>query len=239
MTFPYLDAVAWGAISAIATVLAVIVALFKEDLVHLWRRPDLVVSLRLAAPNCHKTKITFQNPTTGQILGMADCYYFRIWVENKERQRAEKVQVFASRLLKKHADGTFQEEKSFLPMNLRWAHSRPVEIFADGISRDMGKHCYLGHIYGPKVQAELGMSATPLPSRGIKEDRATVFALDLEVQPNTGSHLLRPGTYQLELRVAAANASPVKKLFEITITGKWFTEEPTLFSEGIGIKDVS
>lgn len=68
---------------------------------------------------------------------------------------------------------------------------------------------------------------------------ATVLAVIVALFKEDLVHLLRPGTYQLELKVAAANASPVKKLFEITITGKWFTEEPNMFSEGIGIKDVS
>jgi hypothetical protein len=103
----------------------------------------------------------------------------------------------------------------------------------------MGKHCDLAHINDPKIRAELELLAAPLPPRGGKEDRDTVLALDLEVQPNTGSHLLKSGTYQLELKIAAANASPIKKIFELTITGKWFPEESRIFSEGIGIRDVS
>jgi hypothetical protein len=39
------------------------------------------------------------------------------------------------------------------------------------------------------------------------------------------SHLIRPGTYQLQLKVAAANCAVVTKTIEITITGSWHIAE--------------
>lgn len=225
-----ISAEAWGTIAgAIGTFLAVIVALFKEEIVKVWRRPKLTGIIRLKAPDCHKTEMVWGNPSFGQVTDRSNCYYFRIWVENKGWQRAERVQVFAAKLLRNHADGTFREEKAFLPMNLRWSHSH--EIYADGISHSMGRHCDLGHIMDPKkfLSGEILSSVS---------DDKTILALDLEVQPNTLSHLLEPATYQLHLQLAAANAAPIKKRFEITLTGKWFDEENKMFSDGIGIKEV-
>jgi len=83
------DAAVWT--GSIAMLLAVITALFKEQLVRLWRRPKLETRVRLSAPDCHKTQMTLFNRSTGAVTGTADCYYLRLWVENTGNQRAEKV----------------------------------------------------------------------------------------------------------------------------------------------------
>src|SRR5258706_14740223 len=86
----------WAAASA--TFLAVLVALFKDEILRWWRKPKLTVSITLQPP--------------------------------------------------------FKIVESFLPMNLRWSHgqqgSRASEIFADGISPEMGKHYDLGLMVYPK-----------------------------------------------------------------------------------------
>src|SRR5882724_3337170 len=63
---PPLQITAWA--SSITAVLALIVALFKEDFQALWRRPKLVASAKLCAPDCHKTEVTLTDQQTGQII---------------------------------------------------------------------------------------------------------------------------------------------------------------------------
>ena len=228
------DVAVWT--GSIATLLAVLVALFKEQLVRLWRRPKIEAKIRLSAPDCHKTQMTLLDKSTGAVLGSADCYYFRLWVENTGNQRAEKVQVFLSKLLRRHADGSFVEDKSFLPMNLRWSHSQlsPLgpEIFTEGISPKMGKHCDLGHIIDPSKRVAFGID---LPNVGASK---TILELDLEVAPNTLTHLVPPGVYRLEMQLAAANAEPATKTIEINHTGDWNSEETRMFSDGFGMKEI-
>ncbi len=81
----------------VATLLAILAALFKEEIVRLWRRPRLTASIHLVPPgaDCHKTELVVHNVATGQVLARGDCYYFRLWVENKGYQRAEKVHLRA------------------------------------------------------------------------------------------------------------------------------------------------
>lgn len=223
-------------IAAISTFLAVLIALFKEEIIRIFRRPNLRVSVKLGPPDCHKTQVSYVAQGIAPISGIADCYYLRLWVENKGTIRAEKVQVFAARLWRRLADGSFKQVEEFLPMNLRWTHSGSriqPEIFADGISPKMGRHCDLGHIVDPKVRQTLGES---LP--GVGNDK-TVLALELEVQPNTLSHLLAPGVYRLELLVAAANRAPIPNTIEINLTGEWHDKEEKMFSDGVGVKLVS
>lgn len=215
--------------SAIATLLAVFVALFREELRTRWYRPILTATIRLKPPDCHKTQQVTSNPI--QVLAQrGECYYLRIWVQNEGRQRAEKVQVFVSRLQRQHADGRFKDVDSFLPMNLRWSHISPPQTFAEGISPGMGMHCDFAHIVDPVFREQ---RMDPIPPQFTK--RRTILELDLEVQPYTLSHLVLEGHYRFYVKVAAANAQPIEKCWDLNLTGKWFSEEDKMFSEGIGI----
>ncbi len=226
------DAAVWA--GSFATLLAVTVALLKEELMRIWRRPKLDARIRLSAPDCQKTKMTLYNQA-GAITDVSDCFYFRLWIENTGNQRAEKVQVFLSKFLRRHADGSFVEDKAFLPMNLRWTHSQPSapEIFADGISPKMGKHCELGHFLDPGKRVTFGID---LPNISPHQ---TILELELEVAPNTLTHLVPPGVYQLEIKLAAANTEPKTKTIEINHTGDWYPEENKMFSDGFGMKEIS
>ena len=223
-------------IGSLATTAAVVVALFKEEIRSIWKRPKLVVRIRLTAPDCHKTEMRITERNSGRLIAKGDCYYFRIWVENKGHLRAEQVQVFVAKALRRRADNTFEEIKAFLPMNLRWTHSpygseRP-EIFAEGISPRMGKHCDLGHIVHPTLRERIGQTPNGLPIEN------NILELDLEVLPATKSHLIPPGVYRFELLIGAANSAPVKKTIEINLTPNWYDQEEKMFSDGIGIIEV-
>ena len=223
---------AWA--SAFVTFLAVLVALFRDEIRGWWYRPVLTAVIRLEAPDCHKTVLVANNPME-QLAQRGDCYYFRIWVENIGKQRAEKVQVFVAKLLKKRADGNYGEVQSFLPMNLRWSHSSPgPEIFAEGLSQGMGKHCDFGHILEPSFRSALSPQGSSASPKG-----ETVLELDLEVQPNTMSHVLLKGSYKIQVKIAAANARPMTKWWEINLTGNWYSDEEKMFLEGIGIKEAT
>lgn len=219
----------WAAVAA--TVVAIIVALFKEEIMRLWRRPSLSVA-KIEPPHCHKLRVKYWFQRTALTHVVTEGYFFRLWVENKGRVKADQVQVFASKLSRRAADGSFIEDAHFLPMNLLWSHY-PEEsriIYAEGISPKMGKHCDLGRIIKPSERTELG------DDRSDVAVDSTVFALSLEVKPSSLSHLLAPDIYRLELRIAAANNPPVTKTLEINHTGKWFDNADEMFRKGTGLK---
>ncbi len=223
----------WGNVAqwtaAVATLLAVIVALFKEEFTSLWRRPKLAATIKLSPPDSTKTPviITYPRHQEPPKTKEAISYYFRLWIKNDGKVRAEKVQVFAEKLRRKAADGTFLPVEGFMPMNLRWTHSG--EIFTEGISPLMGKHCDLGHISHPADLIDL------------QEDHPdawgkTVLALELEAKPLTKSHLVEPGKYKLTLKIAGSNCKPVTTTLEITLTGDWHDDAGKMFRDGIAIK---
>jgi hypothetical protein len=222
----------WGTVAqwagAVGTISAVLVALFKDEILRNRRRPKLNVSITLGPPDSVKTIWNYQilapNLQT-YIAKQADCYFMRLWIENQGKTRAEKVQVFASKLLKEAEAGTFHPVKNFLPMNLQWANSH--ELFAEAISPYMGKHCDLGHIMTPSALVALQEDLPAVPSEH------TVLALDLEVKPSTKNHLISPGRYLLELKIAGANVLPVVTTLDITLTGKWYDDAEKMFGDAI------
>jgi len=215
-------------ILAVATFLAVLVALLKDELVSIWRKPSLTVRISLAPPDCHKTEIAVSNAETGEFVGVWPCYYLRIWVENTGNARAKYVEVFARRLLRKHADDQFKEEPQFLPINLKWSHTG--EVILPGISSKMGRFCDIGHMVSPDKTVAAGHAI-----RGVAAGQ-TVLCLDLQVAPNTRTHLVSPGIYRLQIRVAAANSRPVDHMIELTLTGKWFDDQAKMFTDGLGFR---
>ena len=215
---------------------AVVVALFKDSVARRYRRPKLEISIRPEPPDCAKNFLSYEVQRTAYTYVTATVFYLRLWVVNHGRGRAEKVQVYAANLSRKAADGSFRRVESFLPMNLRWSHGPPPplgpEIFADGISAGMGRHCDLAHVVDPKSTAEVG------ESRPDVEVGIPTLALDLEVAPNSRNHVVAPGTYRLDLRIAASNCAPIARTVEIAVTGKWFDEEARMFADGLSVKIV-
>lgn len=49
-------------------------------------------------------------------------------------------------------------------------------------------------------------------------------------------YLVRPGKYQLQLKIAGSNANVVRKTIEITLKESWFDAEARMYTEGLGIK---
>ena len=64
------------------------------------------------------------------------------------------------------------------------------------------------------------------------------LALELEVKPNTRSHLIQVGNYKMEIKIAASNAKPVVKWLEISLKSKWYADEKSMFTDGITVKQL-
>lgn len=201
-------------LGALATLAAVLVALFKDEFWRWWREPELAIRSEPKPPDWHM----------GKTVDGYECYYLRLWIRNTGGSPATHVEVFASRLLQqKEGSDEFDEERSFLPMNLKWAHSQ--ELFRERINPKMGRHCDLGHISDPSFK--------PVHKESLPNvcDRQTLLCLAVEAPPITRVHLLRPGTYRLELTIAADNAAPKKIWVKIVHGGGWFDTEEEMFKE--------
>lgn len=205
-------------LTAIGTLLAVFAALFIETGLKWIRRPRLKIHVTCNPPDCHKTT-WYTTP----------CYYYRIKVENKGLGVAERVEVYAAKLYGK-AEDRWQKVELFLPLDLKWS-SLGIPILPI-LAPDMERYCDIGHIIEPHGLREMWKYPFSL------KDDNTKFFLETEVEPNTGSHILEPGKYRLELWISAANFKPIKRTLEIFISGKWYDDENEMISTGASIAQV-
>ena len=123
---------AWAtAIGAGATLLAVVaalvIAIWGDWLKSLTSRPKLSVSISMTAPDCHKIQTTgrMQLPGTAAVVQVAayDTYYCRLSVGNEGTAAARNVSVRALRLSRLDANGAYESDPYFMPMNLTWSHA--------------------------------------------------------------------------------------------------------------------
>jgi hypothetical protein len=175
--------------------------------------------------------ITATDDTGAKHVARVPCYYLRIWVENLGRTTATDVHVFAAALRKKTAAGVYAVQDHFLPMNLKWAHSG--EVLAKSLAPHMGKHCDVAHVCKPgPVQTEDGSGALTLAAPpGLPPDKPQL-TLELEVPPATMTHTWPQGEYELDLKIAAANAAPNGCRLRIRL-GEWCEDEATRLTSGL------
>ena len=198
---------------ALATLLAVIVALFKDSILARWRKPKLIVTCENSPPCTIRTPYFVHDRTTGNLLWTGDCYWVRVKVTNEGRTRAKKVQVSLSKLYyRPSVDEDFSEiVRHHFPLNLKWAHIH-IPIL-DGISPYMPALCDIIALCDPANQY------WPKPANTLSN--TTVGSLQLEVDLPPEFHSLRAGSWKLILRIGAANAKPIEKTLLFSHTGEW------------------
>ena len=99
---------------------AIFVAIFQEQIKRFMIKPKLDVEINTEPPDCHKTTLT--DIKTGE--SKVDCYYFRFKIWNNGNYSAKDSEVAITKLFKKQENGQYNEDKSFLPLNLLWSHYR-------------------------------------------------------------------------------------------------------------------
>ena len=217
---------------AIATVALAVVAVFQDKIRERITRPELEVSIEPNPPDCLSIPMVMVGPQ-GEQLVKSDCYYIRLRIENTGNQKAESPEVFASELSKRQADGEFRRVASFLPMNLIWADFR-AEL-APAIPPKMYRHCDIAHVLDPERRGQFPQEDNIW--NGVPAN-TPILSFDTFVKPNTLSHLVPFGTYRLLLLIAAANAKPITRTLEISLTGDWFSDESSMLGDGLGVRIV-
>lgn len=209
----------------VGTLILAAVAVFQETIRGWFYRPTLEISTRTEPPDCVAVPIRNQNDGTF----IANSVYLRLKVANSGNATARNAEVYADRLERKRADGTWERVTAFPPMNLRW--SNIGAIYFPSIAPGMSKHCDLGHIVDP---ARRHLVHEDSPSLALTPTQ-TSLAFDLMVAPNHRGHIIGPGEYRLDIVVAAENAMPVRRTVTINLRGPWFADEEHMLRDGVGV----
>ena len=228
-TTDWLIAIGTIALPIITVVLSVLTVF--QDKIRTWLlKPKISVSIQ----GHTKTPTRVQSSlSSDKEQNLITAYSFRILVHNLGNQRAEEVEVYASSLLQKLANGTYSEIKSFPGGNLKWVASN--EPFTKAISPGMQRQCRVFKIANPAERSKGFYMDNP--ELAIPADK-TILAFELTSLPFARTHLIGPGTYRLVLHIAAANINPKKVTIEISHTGQWLDDEAKMFSQGVGMQIV-
>jgi hypothetical protein len=206
--------------AGVGTLVLAFVAVFQQWLQQLIVRPRLELSARVSRPDAEKSR-WWKKET--------DVYYFRLGIRNIGNKAAHDVQTYLARVERLRQDNQYEPVDKFSPMNLIWTHTGKAtkDIVLPGMPPVF---CDLGHIADPARKVRTGEDVASTA------EYETVLALDLEVLPSSGGHLLAAGTYRFDLIVAASNSKPRPYNLEVKVTGKWFPEEDRMLRDGFGMR---
>lgn len=213
----------WWAI--FAALLLGLAGIFQDWIKKRIWKPELEIEFRLNPPDSHK--IPMRNVSTQEIL--FNTYYLRARIKNSGNYQLEDVEAMVLELTKKEPNGQFKKVENFLPLNLVWAHSQGREITKPKIQPRMFKFLDFGHI-SRVDDANIALF-------NVKSRNETVLTLDVEVPPNTGSHLIFPGEYRIKLIFAANNFSPISKIYSLIISDRWTESQEEMLEKNIFIKE--
>lgn len=221
----YIDPQWW----AIATALLLgVFGIFQDRIRGLFQKPKLEAGIRLSPPDCHK--IALKNTINGQFI--CDCYYFRFNVKNSGNTQMDEVEVMANELYRKGTTGRYSKIANFLPINLKWAHNGVVTM--PKIQPKLFKHCDFGHI----IETSSILGKQYLNAYGLNTNAKVVMILDTFIEPNTGSHLLLPGEYKINIIFAANNIDPISNWYKIKIVDAWDGIEQNMLSNNVFISKI-
>ena len=219
----------WGTVAdwavALSTLIVAIVAVGQEWIRGLWVHPTLKIEASTRPPNCVLVPVT--NSSTGEFI--ANRIYLRIRVENSGNRAAKNTEVYASALRRLRGDGSWEPLSSFPPMNLRWADLGT--LYWPVLAAKVSKYCDVAHITDPSRRHLVGEDVNRLGPTAYQ----TNMVFDLITAPNHNGHVVGPGTYQLDVLVAAENASPHKTTVQIFLEGKWENDEALMLRDAVGI----
>jgi hypothetical protein len=209
-------ATALGTVSA--TVLAVVLA--GREVIDRWiHHPMLDVALENQPPDFQLIALRGLN---GSFLCMA--WYCRLQIWNNGNRRAHEVQVRMTRLVVIDESRHSQDDRDFVPMNLKWTNIGEVTLA--GLAPDLPQHCDLCFFADPNV------SPPPL----------ITFCTEVqpnEVAPDRWPNRKPPGNYRAEIAVTATDAQTVYRTLNIEFSGEWFGSVEEMASKRFSVKVTS
>lgn len=208
---------------AIGTLVLAVVAVFQDTIRGWFYHPKFRVSCKCEPPDCIAIPFTTQNGAF-----VADSIFLRILVENIGSATAQTAEIYAKELRVQRLDGSWEMVSSFPQMNLKWAN---VGEMYSRIVPGMAKHCDVAHIVDPSRRQVINENA---PHLHLTDDQ-TSLAFDLIAKPNNMSHIVGPGTYELDIQVGAENVRPIKRTLKISLRGTWDADEERMLRNGVGI----
>lgn len=193
-------------VSSLATLLAIVVALFQEKIRKWFNEATIEPTISLSPPDCHQIDLTSKGAYVGKAI------YTRLRLTHIKGQSGNNIEVIISKVEKKAQSGKWKIDKYFLPMNLQWSHTHQQTMT---IPPNSFRHCDLGSFRQVNLVNQ--------------------FLVDTIVQPNAVSggripNLLPPGEYRLETLLTGENVKPITSKWLLKFTPSWSNEESIMLN---------
>jgi hypothetical protein len=220
--------------------LAVLVALFQEPIKRIWYHPNLEVTATNQRPDLVQINQDIRD-NNNKVVDSALSYYLRILVANTRNETARNVEVYAKGLKRLEDDGSWAPVNEFPPMNFVWSNSPPPEqsykhrVYLLLLPPKTEEHCDIAHIIDP-IKRRLSLFDDE--NKPTLNPAETSLTCDLKVRPNNKDYIVGPGTYCLEIVVAAENAKAKTRFVKITVPGSWCKTEEGMRKLGLNIEEI-
>ncbi len=223
----------------ISTLILAFVALFRDSIWRFILKPIIDVKFDLSSPDCFMSEL--HKLKEEKTIDTMNIFHYRLRIINRGKSPAKNIEIITLDIMKKKGRHFYQID-SFLSDNLDWSSSSAktnaeAKIYYDFIFPGTFKHCELGHILDPEKRHLISSENNPkLP---IKPKDETIFSFNVATRYNNLYYLVAPGTYRIRVLVAGENFKPIKKEYELEITGKWFEDEGRMLSNGVKVKVIT
>jgi len=206
-----------GWVSAIATFLAVVVALFQDLISRALIKPKLTCILE----NKHPYRVRIPQYRTGGTNG--DAVYFRIGIHNIGNGVARNVEVFLKeiRYLCEGSDEVLRSHK--LSMNLGWSNIKTY--IKSYIYPQSERYCDIGVLVEPEYREYADGFPQGNECHGRFNGDELAFMISASHKLGDCEHILGPGRYELLIDLEAENFAKEEHTLKITIGKSWNKEK--------------
>ena len=212
------------------------IGIFRDWLTSLFLSPDLKIEFKVGPPALQKIHCNIGTKKDPQYV---DSYYYRLEIKNVGNYRAKNVEVMVEKYIRaSRGNDRFEKDPGFLSMNLRWTNVD--ETVRESIAPKLSKFCDFGFILD-KEGTEKYLGKFPGLEKRNKRNKV-VLALKTEVEPNTGSHILFPGTedkpvtHYMKITAVSDNSKPCSERFEINFGDYWNEDEDSMRKNCLSVK---
>jgi len=206
-----------------------IVGIFRDWIRSQFFYPQLQIIFEVKPPDCHKTFMRYSN-RQGQVTATPDCYYYRMRIENNGSYRAERIEAMIVEKYTENQNGRFEKDTSFLPLIFRWSNDGALR--RERIMPSLFRCCNFGYVLHSDGKKE------ELKNLRISVQSDAMLALDSDMKPNTGSHIILPGKHRVKVVTVGDNTKVSTRIFEIDFRDYWSDQEEEMLKKAVSVTTV-
>jgi hypothetical protein len=216
----------WTAWLVIATLLLVVVTVFKDKIDSWLFRPRLTAAISRDDiwpyyPPSSDEVVRSDTPSPPPPPTQRKAYFIRMRITNVEYRRSAQghaIEVFASALNSVGIGGSDDPRHDFVGFNLKWAWGD--DIIHTDILPGVGKYVDIGTLFHPDHRRSISYRTPNLDAWN-----RPLLALAAFPQPIDDCSFLEPGGYRLELLIGGANAPVQNYTLSIEFSNDWSDDD--------------